>query len=117
MADEHLPGPVVGLLRGAGHDVAWALEIMPSAPDSDVLARAMREDRVVITYDKKDYGNLIYREGSPAQCGVVLFRFRNMPYLNQAQFIFSVLDNEAANWRGNFTVIRTGPAPSASNPA
>lgn len=111
MAGEHLPRPVVELLRGAGHDVTWALEVMPSAPDSEVLARAVREDRVVVTYDKEDYGSLIYQEGRPAQCGVVLFRFRNTPYPNQVQFIFSVLSNDAIGWRGNFTTIRTGPVP------
>ena len=113
MADEHLPRPVVESLRDAGHDVAWALEVMPSAPDSEVLARAVREDRVVVTYDKEDYGNLIYQEGSPAQCGVVLFRFRNTPYANQIQFISSVLSNDAIDWCGNFTTIRTGPVPGA----
>ncbi len=113
MADEHLPRPVVELLRRAGHNVDWALEVMPSAPDSEVLARAVQEYRVVVTCDKEDYGSLVYQHGQPAQCGVVLFRFRHMPYVSQTQFIFGVLNNEAAAWRGNFTVIRTGPVPGA----
>ena len=111
MADEHVPGLVVTLLRDAGHDVAWAAADMPSAPDSDVLARAMREDRVVITYDKSDYGRLIYQDGHPAQCGVVLFRFRDAPASGQLEFIASVVGNEAVDWRGTFTSIRTGAVP------
>ena len=71
------------------------------------LARAMREDRVVITCDKSDYGSLIYQYGHPAQCGVVLFRFRDLPGAAQAQFIANTLANDAIDWRGSFTVIRT----------
>ena len=117
MADENLPALVVSLLRDAGHDVAWAAEDMASAPDSDVLARAMREDRVVITYDKSDYGRLIYQDGHPAQCGVVLLRFRDAPASGHLQFIASVVGNETVDWRGSFTSIRTGPVPGASIPS
>ena len=71
----------------------------------------MREDRVVITCDKSDYGSLIYQYGHAAKCGVILFRFRNLPETAQAQFIADTLANEAVDWRGKFTVIRTGPVP------
>lgn len=113
MADEHVPGLAVALLRGGGHDVAWAAEDMPSAPDAEVLARAMQEDRVVITYDKEDYGRLIYQDGHPAVCGVILFRFRDVSTETRSHFIANVLSNDATDWRGKFTVIRTGPVPGA----
>ena len=117
MADENLPALVVSLLRDAGHDVAWAAEDMASAPDSDVLARAMREDRVVITCDKSDYGRLIYQDGHPGQCGVVLLRFRDAQMSDQPQFIANVVGNEAVDWRGSFTSIRTGPVPGPRIPS
>lgn len=113
LADEHMPGLAVALLRDAGHDVAWVAEDMPSAPDPVVLARAMREDRVVITYDKSDYGRLIYQDDHPAQCGVILFRFRGMSTAARCNFVVNVLSNEAVDWRGSFTAIRTGPVPGA----
>lgn len=117
MADENLPGQVVTLLRDAGHDVAWAAEDMPSAPDSDVLTRAVREDRIVVTYDKKDYGRLIYQDGHPAHSGVILFRFRGMSAPAQSAFIANTVSNDAIDWRGHFTTIRTGPVPGGASPA
>ena len=113
LADENMLEMAVQLLRAAGHDIAWVSEDMPSVSDAVVLERALREDRVVLTYDKTDYGSLIYQDGLPAQCGVVLFRFRGLPVPAQAQFIASVLASEAVDWKGSFTVIRTGPVPGA----
>lgn len=111
LADENLSGITVELLRNAGHDIIWAREEMLSASDAAVLARAMLENRVVITYDKQDYGRLIYQDGHPAQCGVVLFRFRRMPPQARSQFIVDTLSNDSLDWRGKFTVIRTGLVP------
>ena len=113
MADENLPPQAIALLRDAGHDVTWVREVMPSASDDAVLARAMREDRIVITFDKSDYGRLIYQDGHPAQCGVILFRFRSAPTPAQSAFIANVVGNDAVDWRGSFTSIRTGPVPAA----
>ena len=113
LADEPMPGLAVALVRAAGHDMAWVAKDMPSAPDAVVLERAMRENRVVITYDKSAYGRLIYQDDQPAQCGVVLFRFRGMSTEARCNFIVNVLSNEAVDWRGSFTAIRTGPAPGA----
>lgn len=113
LADENLSRVTVELLRSAGHDIVWAREDMPSASDAVVLERAMQENRVVITYDKEDYGRLIYQDGHPAQCGVVLFRFRRMSPQARSQFIVDTFSNDALAWRGKFTVIRTGAVPSA----
>ncbi len=73
LANENFPGPAVNALRAAGHDVLWARTDMPGEPDSQILRRAQQETRVLITFDK-DFGDLAFRSGLPAQCGVVLFR-------------------------------------------
>ena len=111
IADENIPEPAVRLLRAAGHNVAWVAEDAPSIPDEEVLAQGILENRVVLTYDKEDYGALIYRDRKPAHCGIVLFRFRNTTVEAQARFIAGILSNEAMDWRGNFTTIRFGPVP------
>ena len=69
-------------LREAGQDVAWVRTDAPGSPDPDVLARAVSEARVLLAFDK-DFGELAYRFGLPAQCGVVLFRvpMRHRPAL------------------------------------
>jgi predicted nuclease of predicted toxin-antitoxin system len=38
-----------------------------------VLARAVAEDRVLVTFDK-DFGELAFRHGLTAKCGIILFR-------------------------------------------
>jgi predicted nuclease of predicted toxin-antitoxin system len=73
LADENVAGAVVAALRQQGHDVAWIHEDAPGSPDPEVLARAQREGRVVVTFDK-DFGELAFRRGLAASVGVVLFR-------------------------------------------
>ena len=73
LADENVPGPVVAGLRARGHDVFWIKESMPGADDPALLDLAQREQRVVVTADT-DFGELAFRSGLPAQCGVVLIR-------------------------------------------
>ena len=52
LADENVARLIVATLRGSGHDVVWARDVMQGASDVDVLARAQHEDRVVVTSDK-----------------------------------------------------------------
>ncbi len=74
LADEDFPGIAVRWLRDAGHDVIWARTHMPGKADSELLAAAQRDSRVVLTCDK-DFGELAFHSSLPASCGVVLFRF------------------------------------------
>ena len=74
LANENFPGDAVELLRAHGHDVAWIRVDSPGLPDPQVLARAVTEQRVLLTFDK-DFGELAFRSRLPAACGVILFRF------------------------------------------
>lgn len=109
LADENMSAAVVAGLRAAGHDVAFIAEDSPSIPDDFVLARAVRESRVLITYDK-DYGKLVFVDRQPADSGVILFRLRNLSPEARIRFMVSNLDNEV-DWRGHFATIRIGPTP------
>jgi len=73
LADENIPGDAIAARRAAGHDVVWARTDGPGSTDRDILARAQREDRIVLTFDK-DFGELAWRARLPAACGVVLLR-------------------------------------------
>jgi predicted nuclease of predicted toxin-antitoxin system len=75
LADENVDRPLVEWLRQAGHDVSSVAELHPGRDDSDVLAAATADDRIVITFDL-DYGGLVYRRGIGA-AGVVLLRLRS----------------------------------------
>ena len=50
-------------------------ESSPGKTDDDVLAQAVTDDRVVLTFDL-DFGDLVYRLGRRA-AGIVLLRFRS----------------------------------------
>ncbi|MBI4615972.1 MAG: DUF5615 family PIN-like protein [Planctomycetes bacterium] len=49
-------------LAAQGHDVLPLRNVDPRLPDAEVLSRALREGRLVMTMDK-DFGELVYRMG------------------------------------------------------
>ena len=51
LANENFPGDAIIALRDAGHDVVWIRTEAPGSSDGDVLARAQRENRILITFD------------------------------------------------------------------
>ena len=78
LADENIKEEAIYALRRAGHDVAWVREDSPRTLDPVNLARAVAEDRLLITYDD-DYDKLLFRDHLPGSCGVVLFVFSGQP--------------------------------------
>jgi predicted nuclease of predicted toxin-antitoxin system len=56
-ANENVATDVVVALRADGHDVVWFKEVAPGSVDEDVLALALSENRVLLTFDK-DFGGL-----------------------------------------------------------
>jgi hypothetical protein len=73
LANENFPGAAVAALSAAGHDVVWVRMAAPGMADPDVPAWAVREDRILLTFDK-DFGELARGSALPRTCGVVLLR-------------------------------------------
>ena len=73
IADESCDFAVVRALRECGHDVTAVAELAPGTDDGAVIARAIGEQRVLLTEDK-DFGQLVFASGRPA-AGVVFIRF------------------------------------------
>jgi predicted nuclease of predicted toxin-antitoxin system len=73
LANENFPLDAVEALRAAGHNVIWKRTEAPGSSDEAILARAQAENRILVTFDK-DFGELVYRLGLPASCGIILFR-------------------------------------------
>jgi predicted nuclease of predicted toxin-antitoxin system len=64
VADMHISPRTVLHLRRSGHDVVRVSEILPpTAPDEDVLAVAITENRVVLTQDL-DFSRLVAVSGN-----------------------------------------------------
>lgn len=103
LANENFPGAAVAELRRCGHDVLWARTHMAGASDRDILARAVSEERLLVTFDK-DFGELVYRQGRDASCGVVLFRITTRSSGDATRRVVAILQSRD-DWVGCFSVI------------
>ena len=74
LLDQSVERRIAPFLRNLGHDVKIvALDFPPGISDEEVLAHAYKEQRIVITNDKGDFGELIFRSLHP-HAGAILFR-------------------------------------------
>lgn len=103
LADENVRADIVDALRKAGYDVNWILEESPGLGDAKVLTRAAAEDRVLLTFDKGDFGALVFRKGQPA-LGIVLFR---ISAASPAELVSKVVDilQSRDDWSGRFWTV------------
>ena len=83
--------------------MVWIREASPGSLDSQVLARAQDENRIMITFDK-DFGELAFRYGLPASCGIVLFRM-STPSSEYIARLAVAAFNQREDWAGHFSVI------------
>ena len=72
LANENIPEQVIAALRKAGHDIVWIRLLCPGATDSEVIIRALKERRIILTFDK-DFGELAFRHRRVAP-GIILLR-------------------------------------------
>lgn len=106
LANENFPGEAVDALRARGHDVAWVRADSPGSPDQDVLRRAAREERILITFDK-DFGELAFRIRPPMPPGIILFRIVPRSSSHVTQVAVAVLESRD-DWASHFSVVEEG---------
>jgi predicted nuclease of predicted toxin-antitoxin system len=104
LANENFPLPSVRLLRTIGHDVLSVVEDIPSTSDSVILDLAVREHRIILTFDR-DYGELIYKHRRPAPLGIVYFRFVAAHSDEPAHKLLQLLVGGIITLENRFTVI------------
>ena len=106
LANENVASATVDTLRAHGKDVVWVKQQMRGASDEEILARARLEERILLTFDK-DFGDLAFRKGLPAACGIVLFRLKMPRTIADAA---AVADRVVArdDWKGRFSVVEPG---------
>lgn len=77
LGDENVERRLLSALQQAGYDVTGIVDEYPHGlSDREVLALAKREDRILLTNDRSDFGELVFRSHHP-HCGVILFRIRS----------------------------------------
>ena len=103
LANENVPGIAVDALRGDGHDVAWVRTDSPGSADPEVLARAVADDRILLTFDK-DIAELAFHRRLQATPGIILMRFVPSSPEAIARFVVRALQSRE-DWAGHFSVI------------
>lgn len=92
LLDENADFPLGHFLKGLGHDVTAIAHDYPAAlKDSQVLAIALREQRILITNDL-DFGELIFRQRLP-HSGIILFRLGDESLATKSIWLKHVIDN------------------------
>jgi predicted nuclease of predicted toxin-antitoxin system len=104
LANENFPLPSVRLLREKGYDIASITEDSPGIEDTEVLARAADEQRVILTFDR-DYGELIYRLRLRSPKGVIYLRLRPHTPEEPALLLLNLLQRERLLFEERFTVV------------
>jgi len=102
IANENFPSASVKLLRDSGYDVTAVVEESPGSEDKEILSRANREKRIILTFDR-DYGELIYKLKMPVPGGVVYFRFNPPTPTEPAEYLLQLL-SEGILFENRFTV-------------
>lgn len=102
VTNESIPGVVVRRHRSAGFDVLSMKETMRGQDDRSILARAQTEGRIVVTQGK-DFGELAFRYGLPADSGIILFRLSGSDPDTDAGRMLDVLTSRH-DWVGHFSV-------------
>jgi predicted nuclease of predicted toxin-antitoxin system len=108
LADVGVDLRVVEWLRSHGHDAIHLRdEGLQRAPDDGVFAKALAEDRIVLTFDL-DFGDLAVRRREPA-ARVILFRLENTRTTHVIERLEAVLTGSAdALTRGAVVIVEEG---------
>lgn len=92
----------------------------PGISDEAVLERAVREKRILLTFDS-DYGDLLYRRGLQPPEGVIYLRLIPTSPEEPAEYLLSLLEQPVIPVLGVFTVaekdrVRQRPLPRTDQP-
>ncbi|MCK9914492.1 DUF5615 family PIN-like protein [Microbacteriaceae bacterium K1510] len=107
LADECIDAGLVAYLRHSDHDVLYMAEAAPASNDTDVMARALREERLLLTEDK-DFGDLVFRHGV-AVPGIVLLRIDPAQHsLKRQRLDAAIARFGEAGLFGRYTIVEEG---------
>jgi predicted nuclease of predicted toxin-antitoxin system len=91
LADMGVSMRVVEWLRASGHDAMHLRdEGLQKLPNGEIVQKAIREERVVLTFDL-DFGEIVAASGGTS-IGAILFRLRNTRADFVVQRLKAVLD-------------------------
>lgn len=75
LLDVNVGSRIAQALSTEGHDVLRVARIRATADDPDVLAMAVADARILITYDR-DFSELLFHREAEAPPGIIYLRYR-----------------------------------------
>ncbi|ABU82246.1 DUF5615 family PIN-like protein [Ignicoccus hospitalis] len=108
LADENIPRTAIVTLREKGYDVVSVWELSPGISDEEVVELAIKERRIIVTFDK-DFGRIarLNPNLNPNTTGVILLRIPPLNPIYVAERILSVLER-IENPYGKLIIVKKG---------
>ena len=106
LADESCDHAVVRALRSEGYDVLAVGEFTSRTVDSDLIAQAALEKRILITEDK-DFGRLVFADRVES-AGVILVRFPGNARAPLANAVVNLVRDQGDELARAMTVVQPG---------
>ncbi|MFN9648492.1 MAG: DUF5615 family PIN-like protein [Pseudanabaena sp.] len=103
LVDVNAIGVLSTLLVELGHEVACVKDVNPRMGDDEIIAWAVREERVIVTTDN-DFEQMIWLQ-QKNHCGVL--RLENLPRAERKQLLQEVLINHNQDLELGAVVIAT----------
>lgn len=104
LADENIPRKSYQILLENGIDVKHITdEGLASISDKQVIDFAIKENRLIITFDS-DFGELIFRLNYKP-IGVIYFRWKEFRPKEPGEYLLNLIEKEEINLEGYLTVI------------
>ncbi|MFN9885686.1 MAG: DUF5615 family PIN-like protein [Pseudanabaena sp.] len=103
LVDVNASGVLSTLLVELGHKVACVKDVNPRMGDDEIIAWAVREERVIVTTDN-DFEQMIWLQ-QKNHCGVL--RLENLPRAERKQLLQEVLFNHSQDLELGAVVIAT----------
>ncbi|MBI3363045.1 MAG: DUF5615 family PIN-like protein [Chloroflexi bacterium] len=114
LADESCDFAVVRALREAGHDVLAVSEVTQRSDDRELIQRAGRENRILLTEDK-DFGWLVFVSHIKSP-GVIFIRFPGNARKTLVETIQQLVREQGEQLRGSFVVVEPGQIRISQKP-
>ncbi|MEZ4850593.1 MAG: DUF5615 family PIN-like protein [Bacteroidia bacterium] len=92
LANENIPLISSKYLEKCGYDIVHIGSVDPSITDEEVMTLAIKESRLIITFDR-DYGNLVFRDGY-RPLGVIYLRLTDSSPNDPGEFVHSLLQSD-----------------------
>jgi len=115
LADESCDFAVVRALRAASYDVLAVGEFMQRSDDRELIVRAHREQRILLTEDK-DFGWLVFVSHADS-AGVILIRYPGNVRRTLAQAVINLVQQQSAQVLGAFVVMQPGQIRFSQKPS